>query len=102
MVLGILLVGCCFIIGFNMAAGSLYTRFVAPAAVIASSIAGVAAWKHEILEAIAGNFSSWDAVYKIGAAVVILALVFYVSSTIHQTGPPGNPTAVGVSAGGTA
>jgi hypothetical protein len=38
--------------------------FVAPAGVVASTIAGNAAWKHSILEAIALNFSSWVLVYK--------------------------------------
>ncbi len=83
-VLAVMLLACCFIVGFNMAAGSLYARFVAPVGVTASLLGAVAAWKPWVLPSIARSFSSWDAVFQIATGMLFCIVVFYVSSTIHQ------------------
>ena len=79
------LVACCFVLGFNMASGSLYKRFVIPAAALTPACGIVFAWKPTVIAAVARNFSAWPTASKIALGLMFCSVLWYIASTVHQT-----------------
>ena len=79
------LVACCFVLGFNMASGSLYKRFVIPAGAVGTACGIVVAWKRPVIAAIARNFSTWPTISKVSLGFMFWLVLWYVASTVHQT-----------------
>jgi hypothetical protein len=78
------LVACCFVLGFNMASGSLYKRFVVPAAAMATVCGIVFAWKPGVIAIVAQKFSLWPTAFKISAGFIFCFVLWYVADTVHQ------------------
>lgn len=84
-VIAIGLVACCFVLAFNMASGSLYTRFVIPAAAMTTACGIVFALKPAVIGRVAQNFSGWPAGYQISLGLIFCFVLWYIASTVHQT-----------------
>jgi hypothetical protein len=78
------LVACCFVLGFNMVSGSLYKQFVVPAAAISTVCGVVFAWKRNIIEDMAENFSLWSTAFKVGFGFIVCFVLWYIASTVHR------------------
>lgn len=72
------------ILALRMVEGSLYHCFVLPAAAISGILGGIAALKPRWLALAALTLEGYDPIYRIGLALIIVALLSYISSTIHQ------------------
>lgn len=77
----------CILLALRMVEGTLYHRFVLPAGAITAVIGSLAAFKPHWLSKTALTFEGYDAIYRIGLALVVVALLFYISSTVHQKSP---------------
>jgi hypothetical protein len=84
-VIAIGLIACCFVLGFNMASGSLYKRFVIPAGAVSTVCGVVLAFKYQTVTAIARNFSVWPTISKVSLGFIFCLVLWYVASTVHQT-----------------
>jgi hypothetical protein len=85
-VLAFLLVVACVILAIKMTTGSLYHRFVLPAGAISAILGGLAAFHPQWLSQGAVDLSAFQPVFKTGFALAAVALLFYISSSIHQKG----------------
>lgn len=83
-ILLVLFVVCAFVLALRMNEGSLYHRFVIPTTVISAVVAALAAWKAPLLTKIAAAFEGYHPIFRMSFALIVIALLFYVSSTIHQ------------------
>lgn len=83
-VLAVLFIGAAIILAIRMAEGSLYHRFVVPASALSAALGALAALKPQWLSKAAVALQGYDPIYRIGFAVIIVALLYYISSTIHQ------------------
>lgn len=79
------LVACCFVLGFNMASGNLYKRFVIPAAALTTACGIVFPWKPTVIAAVARNFSAWPTASKIALGLMFCSVLWCIASTVHQT-----------------
>jgi hypothetical protein len=84
LVIAIGLCACCFVLGFNMVSGSLYTHFVVPAGAFVTVCGVLVAWKRPIVAAVAQNFSAWPTVSKISVGLIFCLVLWYVADTVHQ------------------
>jgi hypothetical protein len=74
----------CIILALRMVEGTLYHRFVLPAGAISAILAAIAAFKPHWLSKTALTLEAYDPIYRIGLALIVVALLYYISSTIHQ------------------
>jgi hypothetical protein len=72
------------ILAIRMVEGSLYHRFVLPAGAITAILAAIATLKPHWLTLTALTLQTYDPIYRIGLALIMVALLYYISSTIHQ------------------
>lgn len=72
------------ILALRMVEGTLYHRFVIPAGAISAILAAIAAFEPPWLRIMAVTFVGYDPIYRIGLALIVVALLYYISSTIHQ------------------
>jgi hypothetical protein len=82
------LCACCFVLGFNMVSGSLYTHFVVPAGAFATVCGVVFAWKPAIIAAVAQYFAAWPTVSKVSVGLIFCLVLWYVADTVHQVSTP--------------
>lgn len=73
-----------FVLALRMNEGSLYHRFVIPTTVISAVLAALAAWKAPLLTKIAIAFEGYHPIFRMSFALIVISLLFYVSSTIHE------------------
>jgi hypothetical protein len=83
-VLAFLLLVACVILAVKMTSGSFYQRFVIPDGAISAVLAVLAAFRPQLLSKVALDLSSFQPVFKTGFALIVVALLFYISSSIHQ------------------
>jgi hypothetical protein len=76
------------ILALRMLEGSLYHRFVIPAGAISVIIGAIAALKPHWLTITALTLEGYDPIYRVGLALIIVALLYYISTTIHQKATP--------------
>jgi hypothetical protein len=84
-VLAFLLVGASAILALRMVDGTLYHRFALPAAAASAIIVAIAAIKPKLLGQSALAIAAFDPVFLAGFAITAIAILFYISSSIHQT-----------------
>jgi hypothetical protein len=84
LVIGIGLCACCFVLGFNMVSGSLYSHFVVPVGAFVTVCGVLVAWKRPIIAAVAQNFSAWPTVSKVSVGLIFCLVLWYVADTVHQ------------------
>ncbi|HLK03270.1 MAG TPA: hypothetical protein VKT53_02435 [Candidatus Acidoferrum sp.] len=77
----------CIILALRMVDGTLYHRFVVPLGAISAVATTIIALKRDWLSKGALIFEGYDPVFRIGFAIVAVALLYYISSTIHQKTP---------------
>jgi hypothetical protein len=83
-VLAILFIGAAVILALRMVEGSLYHRFAVPAAVISAVFGAIAALKPHWLSQAAAALEGFDPVFRFAFGTIIAALLYYISSSIHQ------------------
>jgi len=84
-ILAVMLVVACFILAMKMVSGTLYHRFVIPVGVTGAILGGLAAVKPQLLTQAALDISSFSSVFRLALVLVVVALLFYISSSIHQS-----------------
>jgi len=84
LVIAIGLCACCFVLGFNMVSGSLYTHFIVPAGAFATACGVLFAWKPPIIAAVAHNFSAWPTLSKVSVGLIFCLVLWYVADAVHQ------------------
>lgn len=85
LVIGIGLSACCFVLGFNMVSGTLYSHFVVTVGAFAAVCGVLIAWKGPSIAAVAQNFSIWSTGYKVRVSLIFCLVLWYVADTVHQT-----------------
>jgi hypothetical protein len=84
-ILAALLIVACFVLALKMVSGSLYHRFVIPIGATSAILCALAALKPQLLTQAALDISSFSPVFRIALVIIVVALLFYVSSSIHQS-----------------
>ena len=83
-ILAVLLVVACVVLALKMANGSLYHRFVIPAGAVSVVLGAIAALKPKLLTQAALDVSTFNSTFMFAFVLILAALLFYVSSSIHQ------------------
>jgi hypothetical protein len=83
-VLLVLFVVGAFVLALRMNEGSLYHRFVVPTAAISGIVGTIAALKPQWLSKTALALEGYDPIFRTGLALIVIALMYYVSSTVHE------------------
>jgi hypothetical protein len=83
-VMAVLFIVGSIILALRMVEGSLYHRFVLPAGAISAIVAVMAALKPHWLTRTALTLEAYDPIYRVGLGLIVVALLFDISSTIHQ------------------
>jgi hypothetical protein len=83
-ILLILLVAGCIMLAAKMVEGTLYHRYVIVAGAISAVITGLAVFKGKLLSMAALNIAAFDPTFKVGFVLIVAALLFYLSNSVHQ------------------
>ena len=83
-VLAALFFGAAVILALRMVEGSLYHRFAVPAAAISVVLGAIAALKPQWLSGAATALEGFDPVFRFAFGLIVCALLYYISNSIHQ------------------